>query len=177
MSRLVILGRDGVINRHPGHTISQPDAWEPIPGSLEAIARLTQAGLRVAVATNQPGLARGELGLDELNAIHRKLHDALDRLGGQVAAIACCPHRPEDGCDCRKPAPGMYRQLAERFGVTLGEIVVIGATEDDMQAARNLGVQAMRVLSGSDATTPLDRGDENRFDNLGHAVSALLAED
>lgn len=171
VSRLVILGRDGVINRDLGRPVTHPDVWEPLPGSLEAIARLTQAGLRVAIATNQPGLASGELDLDHLNAVHRKLHDALDRLGGQVAAIACCPHGADAGCDCRKPAPGMYQQLAERFGVTYGEMVVIGH-DTDMRAAADLGAFGMHLAG------PGDQHDNGaRFDNLAHAVSALLLEE
>lgn len=174
MSRLVILGRDGVINRDLGRPVAQADAWEPIPGSLEAIARLTQAGLRVAVATNQPGLAAGELDLDRLNAIHRKLHDSLDRLGGQVAAIACCPHHPQQGCECRKPALGMYRQLAERFGVTVAEVVVIGG-DADMRAAAELGALGLRVASASRGIEAEDPAP--RFDDLAHATSALLTEE
>lgn len=176
MSRLVILGRDGVINRHHGRTVRGPDDWQPIAGSLEAIARLNQAGLRVAVATNQPGLAQGELDLDTLNAIHHRLHDALDRLGGQLAAIACCPHAPDAGCNCRKPAPGMYLQLAERFAVTVDDLIVIGAAQADLQAADAIGARALRVCSGPEQPPP-DAEPATVFDDLAHAASALLVED
>lgn len=171
MSRLVVLGRDGVINVDPGHVIRDPDTWQPVPGSLEAIARLTQAGFRVAVATNQPGLASGELTLDALNAIHRKLHDSLDRLGGQLAAIACCPHAPDAGCECRKPAPGMYRQLAERLGVATTDLVVIGHGATDAAAAAVMGARCLEIA------TPLGETAEQAFDDLAHAAGALLVED
>lgn len=177
MSRLVILGRDGVINRHLGHAINHPDAWQPLPGSLEAIARLNQAGVHVAVATNQPGLASGELDLDTLNAIHHKLHDALDRLGGQVAAIACCPHAPDSGCPCRKPEIGMFEQLAERFGVTVSEVVVIGATDADIEAAQRFGAFGVRVLTGAHPPSPETTQTAIQFDNLADAAYALLKEE
>lgn len=166
-----------MINHDHGHAISSLDAWEPIPGSLEAIARLCQAGYRVAIASNQPGVAQGKLDLDVLNAIHHKLHDLLDRLGGHVVAVAFCPHAPDEGCDCRKPAVGMYHQLAERFGVALNTLTIIGACNADMVAATAIGARAIRVMSGS--ANPLTDEDPAipRFDDLSHAVNALLVEE
>ena len=179
LSKLVILGRDGVINHAPGYAISHPDAWKPIPGSLEAIARLNQAGYLVAIATNQPGLAQGDLDLDQLNAIHHKLHDLLDRLGGHVVAIAFCPHSPEAGCDCRKPATGMYLQLAERFDVPLDTVIVIGTRLADVTAAANLGARPMLISTGNGAEDhlELDVHQVPCFDDLAHLASALLVEE
>lgn len=178
MNKLVILARDGVINGYHGQAIASADAWSPIPGSLEAIARLNQAGYRVAVATNQPGLGSGEVDLDALNAIHHKLHDELDRLGGHVDAIAYCPHPHSADCGCRKPAPTMFRQLGERFGVPVENITVIGDKTVDLQAAEALGARWMLVRTGrGDATvSELGEGGAPVFDDLGHAISALLVE-
>lgn len=179
MSKLVILGRDGVINHYHGHAIASADDWTPIPGSLEAIARLTQAGYRVAVATNQPGLAAGLFDLDALNAIHHKLHQQLDRIGGHVDVIAYCPHSASQGCECRKPATGMFRQIAERFGIDLAQVAVISARSSDIQAAQSIGAHALLVRSDRpdqpDITANLD--DQRVFDDLSHAINTLLVED
>ena len=179
--KLVILGRDGVINQVSDQCIKDPDQWIPIPGSLQAIARLNQAGYRVAVATNQPAVARGLIDLDALNAIHHKLHDLLDRIGGHVDVIAYCPHDSDSNCDCRKPKPGMYTQIAERFNVDLAHVLVIGDSRDDLSAALAVGARTMLVRTGQGVATEqqLDAlaGDIQIFDDLAHAVSALLAED
>jgi len=179
LSKLVILGRDGVINYDPGHAIASPDDWVPIPGSLEAIARLSQVGYRVAIASNQPGLAQGLLDLDVLNAIHHKLHDLLDRLGGHVVAIAFCPHAPHEACDCRKPATGLYKQLAERFGVSLESVTVIGSQHADMVAAASIGAKPMMVMTSHDSQAISDFGEDQIpcFADLAHAASALLVEE
>jgi D-glycero-D-manno-heptose 1,7-bisphosphate phosphatase len=176
LSELVILGRDGVINRYQGQAITCAADWEPTPGSLEAIASLTQAGYRVAVATNQPGLARGLFDLDALNAIHHKLHQQLDRLGGHVDVIAYCPHSPSQGCECHKPATGMYQRIAERFGVAPSSLIVIGASDADHQVAQALGAQSLLIRS---ARCHLQAGGDGPalFDDLSAAVGALLADD
>lgn len=176
MSKLVILARDGVINQEIGRPVSDPDDWQPIPGSLEAIARLNQAGFLVTVATNQPGLARGELDLDSLNTIHHRLHDQLDRLGGHLVAIVYCPHAPEEGCDCRKPGIGMHRQLMERFDVTAKEVIVVGDRESDLMPARTLGARCFLVRTGLNDVV-LAEEDGRVFDDLAHVASALLTED
>lgn len=178
MSKLVILARDGVINQDTGQPIADPNAWQPIPGSLEAIARLNQAGYRVAIATNQPGLSDGSLNLDALNEIHHLLHDRLDRIGGHLVAIAYCPHTAADACTCRKPAEGMYLQLAERFGVEMTQVTVIGDRRSDVQPALHLGARSLLVRTGR---LPLDdclnSDGSEPFDDLAHAVSALLVEE
>lgn len=176
MNKLIILSRDGVINEDIGETIADPDQWLPIPGSLEAIARLSQAGYRVAAATNQPGLAQGVLGLDALNAIHHRLHDQLDRMGGHLVAIAYCPHGPNEGCSCRKPRAGLHRQLMERLGVGPQNTVVVGDRPSDMAAAAEIGARGVLVRTGRDGALPEDCPVE-LFDNLAHVASALLVED
>jgi D-glycero-D-manno-heptose 1,7-bisphosphate phosphatase len=179
LSRLVILGRDGVINHDLGHAITNVQDWMPIPGSLEAIARLSQAGFRVAIATNQPGLAEGLLDLDVLNAIHHKLHDQLDRLGGHVVAIAFCPHAADDDCACRRPETGLFQQLAERFGVPLDSVIIVGTRHADVAAAASVGAQPMLIRDDSGAHTDHDLGHDPVpcFDNLAQLANALLVEE
>jgi D-glycero-D-manno-heptose 1,7-bisphosphate phosphatase len=170
LTKLVILGRDGLINAYEGSAICGADSWQPLPGSLEAIARLNQAGYRVAVATNQPGLAQGLFDLDALNAIHHKFHDLLDRIGGHVDAINYCPHHPDAGCACRKPKPGMLLQLAERFGSDMRNVVVIGRADTDAPAASAAGARALLVRSVAHT------GSAASFHSLADAVKALLQE-
>jgi D-glycero-D-manno-heptose 1,7-bisphosphate phosphatase len=181
LSKLVILNRDGVINQGSDQCIRSPEEWLPIPGSLQAIARLNQAGYRVAVATNQSAVSSGLLDLDALNATHRKLHDLLDRIGGHVDVIAYCPHRADDDCECRKPRPGMYRQLAERFNLELAGIPVIGDSRSDLETALAVGARPMLVRTGKGAATEQVLGelggDIEVYDDLAHAVSALLIEE
>lgn len=176
MSKLVILARDGVINQDIGRPVSDPEDWLPIPGSLEAIARLNQAGFLVTVATNQPGLARGDLKLDALNVLHHRLHDQLDRLGGHLVAIAYCPHAPDEGCGCRKPLPGMHKQLLERFGISPSDTIVVGDRLSDLAPARTLGARGLLVRTGRDCDAVEDDNAE-AFDDLAHVASALLIED
>ncbi|MFQ6687065.1 D-glycero-beta-D-manno-heptose 1,7-bisphosphate 7-phosphatase, partial [Bordetella pertussis] len=117
--KLIILDRDGVVNQDSDAFVKSPDEWIALPGSLQAIARLTQADWTVVLATNQSGLARGLFDTATLNAIHDKMHRALAQMGGVVDAIFMCPHGPDDGCACRKPLPGMYRDIARRYDVDL----------------------------------------------------------
>ena len=171
MTKLVILGRDGVINAYDGNAICRADDWQPLPGSLEAIARLNQAGYRVAVATNQPGLALGLFDLDALNAMHHKIHDLLDRIGGHIDAIVYCPHHPEAGCACRKPKPGMLMQLTERFGANPQTVSVIGRAAKDRAAALAAGARSVQVQPAAVS----ENGDS--YPDLPRAVQALLRED
>src|SRR3970282_1187968 len=117
--KLVILDRDGVINYDSDAYIKNPDEWKPIPGSLEAVVRLNQAGYRVVLATNQSGIGRGLFEMATLNAIHEKLHRALGQLGGRIDAIFFCPHAQEDGCSCRKPKPGLFEQIGHCLNIQL----------------------------------------------------------
>lgn len=151
--RLVILDRDGVINQDSDDYIKSLDEWVPIPGSLEAIARLSHAGFRVAVASNQSGLARGLFGLDTLNAIHQRLSERVSALGGRIEMIAFCPHGPDDGCDCRKPRPGLLLEIAARFDVELVDVPFIGDSLGDIQAACTAGALPWLVRSGKGERT------------------------
>ena len=139
-NKLVILDRDGVINFDSAQYIKSPAEWKPIPGSLEAIARLNQSGYRVVVATNQSGIGRGLFEMDTLNAIHEKMHKALFAVGGRIDAIYYCPHAADSDCDCRKPAPGMILQAARELGIDLPGSFLIGDKPSDIDAARAAGV-------------------------------------
>jgi D-glycero-D-manno-heptose 1,7-bisphosphate phosphatase len=146
--KLVVLGRDGVLNRYRTEHVAQPEEWEPLPGALEAVARLNYAGWHVVVATNQPGLGTGLLDMSGLNAVHQRMNELLARQGGRVDAVFICPHTPEDGCDCRKPAPGLLLKISERFGVPASEMVVAGDTVRDLQAAQAAGCERHLLRTG-----------------------------
>ena len=133
--KLIILDRDGVINVDSDQFIKSPDEWKPIPGALEAIARLNQWGWRVVVASNQSGVGRGLFGMDTLNAINDKMVRSLAQVGGRLDAIFFCPHAADSTCDCRKPKPGMLLQIGERFNVDLAGVPVVGDSLRDLQAA------------------------------------------
>lgn len=151
--KLVVLDRDGVINVDSDQYIKSPEEWTPIPGSLEAIARLTQAGFRVVVATNQSGLARGLFDMAKLNAMHNKMHKAVNQLGGRIDAVFFCAHAQDAGCACRKPQPGMLLEIAERFAVPLTDVPVIGDSLRDLQAASAAGARPVLVLTGKGEKT------------------------
>ncbi len=150
-SPLVILDRDGVINRDSDAYIKSPDEWNPLPGSLEAMARLTAAGVRVAVATNQSGLARGYFTRETLAAMHAKLRSLLEEAGGRLEYIAFCPHGPRDGCDCRKPAPGMLHEIADALlesRARLEHVPFVGDSISDVRAALAAGARPVLVRTG-----------------------------
>lgn len=146
--KLVILDRDGVINHDSAQYIKSPEEWKPIPGSLAAIARLNQAGYRVVVATNQSGIGRGLFETDTLIAIHDKMLRALGLVGGSIDAIFFCPHTNLDNCECRKPKPGMFREIAARFNADLVGVPAVGDSLRDLQAAAAVGAQPVLVLTG-----------------------------
>ena len=146
--KLVILDRDGVINHDSDQYIKSPEEWKPIPGSLTAIARLNQAGYRVVVATNQSGIGRGLFETDTMIAIHDKMFKALAQVGGHIDAIFFCPHTNDDNCECRKPKPGMFREIAARFNADLAGVPAIGDSLRDLQAAQAAGAQPVLVLTG-----------------------------
>jgi D-glycero-D-manno-heptose 1,7-bisphosphate phosphatase len=176
--KLVILDRDGVVNFDSDEFIKSPEEWKPIPGSLEAIARLNQAGYRVVVATNQSGIGRGLLDMGTLNAIHDKLNRALAPLGGRIDAFFFCPHSADAGCGCRKPATGMFEEISRRLGVELADVPAIGDSLRDLQAAEAAGAQPVLVLTGKGRRT-LEAGDlpgsTRVFADLAEAVDALLS--
>jgi len=180
LPRLVILDRDGVINEDSDDYIKCAEEWLPIAGSLEAIARLNLAGIRVAVATNQSGIGRGIFTLEELNQMHAKFQRALARVGGHVDGIFFCPHAPEANCSCRKPAPGLLRSIGLRFGVPLTEVPVIGDSQRDIEAALAVRARPMLVRSGKGAQTlrrAPELADYPVFDDLAAAVDRLLSGD
>ena len=146
--KLVILDRDGTINADSLEYIKSPDEWTPLPGALEAIARLNHAGWHVAVASNQSGLGRGLFDVAVLNAMHAKLHKMLAAVGGRVDAIFYCPHTPDDKCHCRKPEPGLFEQIGERYGIDLKGVPVVGDALRDVVAGSAAGCQPHLVLTG-----------------------------
>ena len=177
--RLVILDRDGVINYDSDAYIKSPEEWVPISGSLEAIAKLHRAGFTVTVATNQAGMARGLFDLATLNAIHRKMQIAIEQAGGKLDGIFVCPHAPWDICDCRKPKPGLLKQIAERFQVSLSGVPVIGDSLRDIEAAESVNARPLLVLTGYGEKTLQALHDKRRveaFTDLAAAVDQLVRE-
>lgn len=156
--KLIILDRDGVINQDSDQFIKSPDEWKPLPGSLEAIARLTQAGYRVVVATNQSGIGRGLFDMPTLNAIHDKMHKACAQAGGRIDAVFFCPHAAEADCKCRKPRSGMIEEIAERFGADLSGVPSVGDSLRDLEASALLGAQPVLVLTGKGRKTQTKGG-------------------
>jgi len=176
-SKLIILDRDGVINHDSDEFIKSPAEWIPIPGSLEAIARLHQAGYRVVVATNQSGIARGLFNMLTLNAIHQKLHDAAQRVGADIDAIFFCPHSAEDNCDCRKPKPGMLQEIGKRFDISLKGVPTVGDSLRDLQAGYVCGCSVHLVRTGKGERTLAKGGlppGTLVHDNLAAVVDHLL---
>jgi D-glycero-D-manno-heptose 1,7-bisphosphate phosphatase len=151
--QLIILDRDGVINEDSDSYIKSPEEWLPIAGSLQAIARLTQAGYRIAVASNQSGIARGLFDLDTLRRIHDKMQRAVAVQGGHIEAVFFCPHAPEDHCECRKPQPGLLRKIALHMQVDLKGVPAIGDSLRDIQAARAVGARPILVRTGKGTMT------------------------
>jgi D-glycero-D-manno-heptose 1,7-bisphosphate phosphatase len=151
--KLIILDRDGVINHDSDEFIKSPQEWTPIEGSLEAIARLNQAGYRVAVATNQSGIARGLFDMVALNAIHQKLHLRAQHVGARIDAIFYCPHAAADGCECRKPKAGLLQEIARRFDISLQGVPSVGDSLRDLQAGLEAGCLPYLVLTGKGERT------------------------
>jgi D-glycero-D-manno-heptose 1,7-bisphosphate phosphatase len=151
--KLVILDRDGTINHDSPDYIKSPAEWEAIPGSLEAIARLHQADYRVVVATNQSGIGRGLFDSQALFAIHDKLQRAVGLVGGRIDAFFFCPHKADDACSCRKPQPGMLLEVARRFNVAIEDVLMVGDSRKDLDAAAAAGARPVLVLTGNGAET------------------------
>ncbi|MDT0618879.1 D-glycero-beta-D-manno-heptose 1,7-bisphosphate 7-phosphatase [Salinisphaera sp. P385] len=176
--KLVVLDRDGVINEDSPDHIRSPKAWRPLPGSLEAIARLSQSGYRVVVASNQSGIGRGLFNYDELFGIHEKLQRLVGELGGRIDGIFFCPHVDADQCECRKPAPGLFREIGRRLQVDLSGVPAIGDSRRDLAAARAAGAQPILVRTGNGASTERDYqaeiGDIDIYDDLASAANALI---
>jgi D-glycero-D-manno-heptose 1,7-bisphosphate phosphatase len=176
--KLVILDRDGVINQDSDQFIKTPEEWKPIPGSLEAIARLNHAGFRVIVASNQSGIGRGLFDMGALNAINDKMYRALAQAGGRIDALFYCPHAADANCGCRKPKPGMFTDIAQRFNVDLSGVPSVGDSLRDLQAAAAVGAQPVMVLTGKGAKTRAAGGlpdDTLVFADLAEAVRHIVA--
>lgn len=159
MMPLIIMDRDGVINYNSAEYIKSPDEWLPIPGSLEAIADLNRAGFCVVVATNQSGLARGYYDLETLDRIHEKMMHELASVGGYIDEIFFCPHHPVDLCECRKPKPGLFLRIQEKYAVNLADVYFVGDSYSDIEAARVAGCKPILVLTGNGQAT-LDKHPE-----------------
>jgi D-glycero-D-manno-heptose 1,7-bisphosphate phosphatase len=149
--KLVILDRDGTINRDSADYVKSADEWEPMPGALESIARLNHAGWHVVVASNQSGLGRGLFEVSDLNEIHAKMHRMLAAVGGRIDAVFYCPHAPGESCRCRKPEAGLFEQIAERYGHALTGVPAVGDSVRDLIAAMAVGCEPHLVLTGKSA--------------------------
>lgn len=175
--KLVVLDRDGVINEDSDDFVKTVEEWKPIKGSLEAIGRLCQAGWTVAVATNQSGLARGLFDASTLGDMHFKMQCLVMEHGGRIDLIVHCPHGPDDGCDCRKPQPGLFRRVAEHFHLAdLAGVPVVGDSHRDLHAGMLLGGKPYLVRTGKGERTlesPLPPGTEV-FDDLAAVADHLI---
>lgn len=150
---LILLDRDGVINvDRPEHVVSV-EQWVPIAGSLEAMGRLCQAGVELVIITNQSGIGRGLFDIEDLFAIHREMQRRLHMLGARVSALLFCPHHPDEGCDCRKPAPGLLLEAGRRFQADLSQVAFVGDSDRDIQAAHRAGAQGVLVRTGNGTET------------------------
>ena len=180
--KLVIVDRDGTVCVEREGYIQTPDEWEALPGALDAIARLNQAGYHVVVAANMPGLGRGLFDSAALNAIHTKIAKQLAAVGGRVEAIFFCPHAPEEACSCRKPAPGLFQKIGERYKVDLKQVHAVGNSLSDAQAAHAAGCVPHLVLTGrhapqADAPLPPDYPAATRVHaDLAAFATAFIAE-
>ncbi len=178
--KLVILDRDGVINQDRDDFVKNSMEWVPIPRAIEAIANLSQAGWKIVVATNQSGIGRGLFDMHALNAMHEKMHRLVNRAGGRIEAVFFCPHRPEAGCSCRKPKPGMVLDIAERFGVRPENLYLIGDSLRDLQSIAEVGGQPLLVMTGKGKATCEKGGlppDTRVFTDLFEAADWLIQHD
>ncbi|MFK7890177.1 MAG: D-glycero-beta-D-manno-heptose 1,7-bisphosphate 7-phosphatase [Granulosicoccus sp.] len=178
--KLIVLDRDGVINEYREEPITNVEEWVPIKGSLEAIARLHQAGWHVAVATNQSGIGLGQMDINALHEIHRHMHELINQAGGKIDVVAFCPHTETDECECRKPAAGMLYTISERLDIELSSVVVVGDSLRDMQAAMAAAATPVMVRTGKgQMTLDNNKGLEHipAYDDLADYVDVLLAVD
>jgi len=151
--RLLIVDRDGVINEDSPEFIKTPDEWRPIPGSVEALAAAAHMGFNIFVVSNQSGIARGIIDIEQLNRIHARMLAEVQRCGGRIDAILFCPHGPDDGCQCRKPRPGLLESIASRTGAALRDAIFVGDRQSDLDAARAVGARAVLVETGHGRST------------------------
>ena len=151
--KLIILDRDGVINHDSDQFIKSPEEWQPIEGSMDAIAFLTQAGYTIAVATNQSGIARGYFTEQTLNEMHAKMHKLVRQAGGEISGIWFCPHSADSQCDCRKPKPGMILDILDRFQADATKTYLVGDSLRDLQAIASAGGLPILVKTGKGMKT------------------------
>lgn len=178
---LVILDRDGVINVDSDDYIKSLAEWQPIPGSLEAVAKLSRAGFTVAVATNQSGLARGLFDLDDLEDIHGEMVDRVAELGGVIDGIFYCPHHPDDQCDCRKPMPGLITAIENELGLSAENAVFVGDSLKDLQAGMAKGCRPLLVKTGKGEQTLRQLPESLRaklivFEDLAAAADYIISD-
>jgi len=182
LPKAVLLDRDGVINFDSPDYILAPEQWEAIPGSVEAIAKLTEAGIPVAICSNQSGLGRGMMNEELFHAIHAKMLLAIEGAGGMLTHSAYCPHKPEDQCQCRKPLPGLILESLDALDVSPDEAIMIGDSTRDIEAARAAGVPSMLVQSGyGNAEVILQKSlainpEIKAYPDLATAIDAVLEE-
>jgi D-glycero-D-manno-heptose 1,7-bisphosphate phosphatase len=179
MQKLIILDRDGVINQDSDDYIKSPAEWIPIPGSLEAITRLSNEGFNVVVATNQSAVARKLIDINTLIEIHNKMHQMVEDMGGHISAVFFCPHGPKDDCSCRKPRPGLLLDIAHRYGTDLAHVPSIGDSLRDIQASISAGASPILVKTGKGMITSRlleenNLADTPVFEDLEHAVDHVL---
>lgn len=146
--KLIILDRDGTLNEHRPDYVKSPQDWVPLPGALEAVARLNHAGWSTVIATNQAGLGRGLFDMASFNAIHWHINQLLSKVGARIEAVFLCPHVDEDRCACRKPKPGLYHDIAQRFNLDLQSVPAVGESLRDLLAIQAAGCQPHLVLTG-----------------------------
>ncbi len=177
MTKLVILDRDGVINADSPEYIKSASEWVALPHSLEAIAKLGRAGFTVIVASNQSGLGRGLFDADALASIHDKMLREVRHHGGDISAIYFCPHRPDEGCECRKPRPGLLQQIANDRQISMRDVPIIGDSARDLDAARSVGARPILVLTGNGRKTLASGAQVDEvFEDLEQAADALISE-
>ncbi len=172
-TKLVILGRDGILNEYREGHVTAPEEWVTVPGALAAVARLNHAGWHVVVATNQSGIGRGMIDMAAVNAVHAHLNQLLMVEGGRIDAVFFCPHTPEDGCACRKPKPGMMLEIGRRYGVDLSQVPMAADTLRDLIAAQAAGCEPHLVLTGRAANI----GDDQLHHMLAQVPGARVHAD
>ncbi|HIQ14925.1 MAG TPA: D-glycero-beta-D-manno-heptose 1,7-bisphosphate 7-phosphatase [Leucothrix sp.] len=176
MTKVIILDRDGVINHDSDEYIKSPSEWIPISGSLEAIAQLNNAGYKVAIATNQSGVARGFYNLATLKKMHIKMQGLLAKLNAQIDYIAYCPHGPNEGCSCRKPKAGMLLEIADFFSEEPEEITFVGDSSSDMQAAKAANMKFVLVKTGKGEKTMLNESVNKKGEGASYSVYDSLQD-
>ena len=177
--KLIILGRDGILNEYRDDHVKAPAEWVPVPGALEAVSRLNHAGWHAVVATNQAGIGRGMIDMASVNLIHAHMNKLMQAQGARLDAVFFCPHTPEDQCECRKPQAGMMREIGRRYGVDLHQVPVAADTLRDLQAAHAAGCEPHLVRTGRAAGLDEAQVEQWRQQVPGvrvHADLAALAE-